>query len=242
MVDICCFAVDLLEKSSKDHKSLQEEFNKTPVKRVADISGRNPFNAIEDKASLKSAIELMGKWKVHRIPVLDHSGELATLLTQTQILRFVHAYIADSPLGQKKITELKLIHTPVITMKQSGFIKDAFKLMTEHHISAVAIVDDSEKLVGALSVSDLKSIGLDENLFPKLFHTYTEFCTLYPKKGAHGPITGPIAVSPSATVTELWDKFSTSGVHRVFVMDDAQKLVGVISLTDLIDFLAECSH
>ena len=52
---------------------------------------------MDDRASLLHAIEWMRKTGAQRIPVIDNAGELQTIVTESGILKFLHA-VRNSPL------------------------------------------------------------------------------------------------------------------------------------------------
>lgn len=46
---------------------------------------------MDDKASVLHALEWMRKTGAARIPVIDNAGELQTIVTESGILKFLHA-------------------------------------------------------------------------------------------------------------------------------------------------------
>jgi len=98
-------------------------------------SKRNPFHAVEDTAPLMIAFELMVKWRVHRIPVVDAEGNLETLITQSHVIKYIHdnIYLLKG-LYDKTIEELDLGSTGVFTADVSITLLDAFKIISERVI------------------------------------------------------------------------------------------------------------
>jgi len=198
------------------------------------MSGVDPFKAVEDRASLKVALNLMKQWRVHRIPVLTGSGELETLLTQSHVIRYIYPYVEKEKIYKEKISDLEFTSKKVVSVRKQDFVKDAFKKMKENRISGVAVVNEKDEIVGNISASDLKVIGYDKKLFTKLFLTVEKYLELIPQNDS---IPGPICVNPSTTFEELLTKIVQTRVHRVYVVGLDAKLIGVISLTDIIHLL-----
>jgi len=63
----------------------------------------------------------------------------------------------------------------VISIEEDAIAIDAFNLMVEQNISGVAIVDQTGKLKGALSLRDIKLISYDARLFWRLKQTIKNF-------------------------------------------------------------------
>jgi len=95
-------------------------------------------------------------------------------------------------------------------------------------------VDDEGKLLGNISATDLRVIGYDGNFLSLLLCPLDHFCSFIPKNTT---IPGPICVSPVNTLEEVLLKITLTRVHRVFVVDE-QKLIGVISLQDILEVFA----
>lgn len=69
-------------------------------------------------------------------------------------------------------------------------------------------------------------------MFGNLFMPLAGFLVL-----SDSDIITPVHVKPSATFQEVLDVFADKKVHRVFVVDDDLKPVGVVSLGDALKVL-----
>jgi len=98
---------------------------------IVDMSSRNPFFPIDEKASLQDAIDMIVRWGVHRLPVVNSEGELVTLLTQSHIISFLQKNISQFPFASKKLSELNLGVKEVISAHMSDKAVDAFKIIAE---------------------------------------------------------------------------------------------------------------
>jgi len=214
-------------------------FTHSTCEEVADLSRKNPFYQVEERASLQSAIDLMASWDVHRLPVVDHEGNLVTILTQSQVVSFLYNANVKIPFATKTVGELKLGYKNVISVKEDQMAAEGFKIIAEKRITGIAVLDFEDRLVTNLSASDLKAIGYTGKLLTLLITNVKQFKRNLPENPL---IPGPISVSPATTVEEVILKIVLTKVHRVFVVDDQKKLLGVISLIDLIRLFTIASY
>lgn len=184
---------------------------------------------MENTAPVSGAIELMANWKVHRIPVVDQDGELITIVTQSHVTKFVYKYIVSlAPFGDKTVKELQLGLGEVFSVSSDKQAIDAFKLMVEKGVSAVGVVDAEGRLLGNVSVSDLRVIGFDGKMFSRLFVPITEFLQ------SIRPTGGVVTVTTTNTITDILRKLVDNKIHRVYVIDEQSKPIGIISLLDIL--------
>lgn len=169
------FEINKLE-TSKDYWKLMEadkEFLATTVGQVIanPIMVRNPYHPVHLGFSLFSAIELLARVdNLHRIPIIDTDRQLKSILTQSLVIDYLISNmdsigtIKEKPVSMMAAGNQTVLH---VTLKMSAL--EAFKFMGEHHITGVAVCDESGKLVDALSIKDLKTISTDGNMFWRLY-------------------------------------------------------------------------
>ena len=161
---------------------------------------------------------------------------------------------------------LGLDRKPVITVPSTTSALAAFAVMLAAGVSAVGITSAADgPLVANLSVSDLR--GLTSDGWGALAQPVATF--LLQKNGevataaelserqvlvgrvsaesggaAQEPATiVPLhAVHPSTTFGELLAKFDARGVHHMWVLDDDQRPLGIITPTDVLKVRQGCFH
>jgi len=215
----------------------EERFGGQKVSSVSDLSRRNPWRPVEDKMPISAAIDRMVLWKVHRIPVLDSSGELITLITQSQIVSIIHKHMKElGPITHKTVNEMELglCMGEIVSVPLTALAIDAFKLMHSKGVSAVAVVNEKNELVGNISASDLKQIGYDAKMFSKLYLKIDEFMKHIPPNDV---FNGPICVQKTATYEEVVEKLQLAQVHRIYVVGNDKKPIGVISQLEILKAL-----
>ncbi|MFE2582830.1 CBS domain-containing protein [Streptomyces sp. NPDC059378] len=131
-----------------------------------------------------------------------------------------------------------LMTTPVVRARQDTGFKEIAKLLAEHDITAVPVVDDDEHAVGMVSEADLlckEAAQLDPaGLLPVLRpgpadRTKAEATT------AQGLMNSPaVTARPQWTVVEAAQVMERHHVKRLPVVDEADRLVGLVSRADLL--------
>jgi len=109
-----------------------------------------------------------------------------------------------------------------------------FKRMYFHDVRAVAVVDDSGKLIGNLSSSDLRGITSENLALVQL--SAIEFLK---KINESKDIQKMITCHPNDRFKEIMTKMMISKVHRVWIVDSECRPIGVLTLTDIIKTLLE---
>jgi len=104
----------------------------------------------------------------------------------------------------------------------------ADRLLREHHVSGLPVVERDGRLVGVLSRTDLMALASDD-----------------PAGAWHGQAVRtamtapPITIPPDRTVTEAAARMEEHHVHRLVVIEpDSSNPIGILSTTDLVRSIA----
>lgn len=239
IVDVVHHFLDALTETEvgQGFASFKSRFAKVQCKDIADLSGRDPYQPIDESAPLGAVISLISEWDVHRVPIIDAGGELVSLLSQSRVTAYLSQHLMKFDVSKKTVGELKLGLRNVISVKESDLTVSAFNAMRKNRISGVGVVNADGVLVGVLSVTDLRSVGYDDQLFKRLYTPVSEFLKLAHSQNAQKP-RGVITVNLENTVGDVFTLFGKYGIHRLYVVDAANKPIGVISLGDLLKLFA----
>lgn len=134
----------------------------------------------------------------------------------------------------------------VVTVHPDTDVAEAIKLLAEHDVSALPVVDRAGNLVGVLSEDDLihrVEIGTEKRR-PWWQEAVTgastlaaDFAKSHGKKVGEVMAPGVISVSEETPLSEIATLFERKGIKRVPVVKDG-KLVGIVSRANLIQALA----
>jgi len=210
---------------------------------VYPINRRNPFHPVTLGCSLFSVIELLAREKgLHRVPILDNNENrrLMGLITQSQIVKFLNTNI--SIVGEKSKTPVHLIPgsvRSVISMNQQRTAIEGFKKMMEQRVSGIAVVDDEGKLVGNMSLRDLKAISPDGRLFYRLYESIKNFMQKVRKEYAEldGRPRTPVHLNLTDTLEMAIKLLAEHDIHRIYITDNDKKPIVVLSLKDILLYI-----
>jgi CBS domain-containing protein len=134
----------------------------------------------------------------------------------------------------------------VVTVRPNTDVADAIKLLSEHDVSALPVVDKASYQVGMLSEADLihrTEIGTEKHR-PWWLEAVTgattlaeEFAKSHGKKVGEVMTTGVISVTEETPLSEIAALFERKRIKRVPVVKDG-KLFGIVSRSNLIQALA----
>ncbi|MGG3310964.1 IMP dehydrogenase [Paenibacillus lautus] len=131
------------------HKNMTVEQQAEEVDRVKrSESGviTNPFS-LHANHLVSDAEELMGKFRISGVPIVDENNKLIGILTNRD-LRFVHDY---NTVISEVMTSENLVTAPVGTTLQ-----DAEMILQKHKIEKLPLVDDDNILKGLITIKDIE--------------------------------------------------------------------------------------
>ena len=105
----------------------------------------NPYTILPD-ASLGQALDLMAQKNISGIPVVGPDHKLIGILTNRDV-RFAHN-------KEQKVADL--MTSPVITVTSSAAPDEARRLLHEHRIEKLVVVDEDNVCVGLITVKDME--------------------------------------------------------------------------------------
>lgn len=111
----------------------------------------------------------------------------------------------------------------VVTCRKDEKVKEVAMRMYENKIGSVVIVDGENRPIGIVTERDLIYVLARASPDTPVWSVMTE---------------NPVVINENALVTEALEKMRSLGIRHLPVVDSAGKLVGIISVRDLIDFTA----
>eukprot|EP01117_Protostelium_nocturnum_P012860 TRINITY_DN4763_c0_g1_i1.p1 TRINITY_DN4763_c0_g1~~TRINITY_DN4763_c0_g1_i1.p1 ORF type:complete len:265 (+),score=86.55 TRINITY_DN4763_c0_g1_i1:480-1274(+) len=237
-LDLSVFVAKTFSENQKLHPHLYDpkEIHNTfakPIKEMINASKQDPFLPVPLTSSLSRVIKELMQNRVHRIPLSNEAGEVVGLVSEMDIISFIHSNIKLFPgIGKKKLEEVGLSSGVVISITNDSALMKAFTTILEHEVSGLAVVDfKTGAIIDHLSASDLR--GIDEQSFYKLEAPYHQVFSLSNFKKM--PV---ITCSTSSTVAEVMGLMVNNGVKRVYLTDSEQRPLNVISTTDIFRIFA----
>ena len=125
----------------------------------------------------------------------------------------------------------------VVTASEDAPFKELVRLMREHRVSAIPIVNTDGAIVGVVSEADLLLKEAPDVLTPHVFEGKVHRDE---RRKAEGKIAGDlmthpaITIGPGASVTEAAKVMHERHVKRLPVVDELGRIAGVVSRVDLL--------
>ncbi|EDK46799.1 AMP-activated serine/threonine-protein kinase regulatory subunit [Lodderomyces elongisporus] len=187
--------------------------------------------------SLYEACVKMLESKARRIPLLDTNENEArdivvSVLTQYRILKFVALNCKETKMLLKPIKNTELIrdkHISTCTMETP--VIEVIHLLTSNSVSSIPIVDAEGKLMNVYEAVDVLALvkggmynDLDLSVGEALLRRAEDF------EGVH-------TCTLNDRLSTIMDTIRKSRLHRLFVVDDEGKLINVITLSDILNYI-----
>ncbi len=135
--------IGIIHKNMSIEKQVDEV---DKVKRSENGVIVNPFSLTADKL-VSEADELMGKYRISGVPIVDAKGKLVGILTNRD-LRFLTDF--DTPI-KDVMTKDNLVTAPVGTD-----LKGAQQILMKHKIEKLPLVDENGTLKGLITIKDIE--------------------------------------------------------------------------------------
>jgi 5'-AMP-activated protein kinase regulatory gamma subunit len=173
--------------------------------------------------------------------VMPEDMRVLACITYTNILEHLVTHFRETRrLFDDSIYDLKIgtYHDKLIKVGPDESLARALELMHEHELSAIPVVDlASDRLIGVYSRSDITFLtratdaedavaNLDLTLNDVLEQQRTD-------------VTTPDAMhscSTAHTLQSIFEYFAQLRFNRLFVLDESERLVGVVSAKDLVAY------
>lgn len=125
---------------------------------VKDIMTPNPITATPDTTH-KQATELMREHQIHHLPIVDRHGKLVGIIVETDLFQAqpspattLSIYEIHSLLSGLKLQQI--MRRPVYTTHPDCPLEEAARLMHQHNIGSLPVLDGGE-LVGIVTDTDI---------------------------------------------------------------------------------------
>ncbi|KAI9218856.1 hypothetical protein BC828DRAFT_407216 [Blastocladiella britannica] len=232
------------------HQALVDEVEALSVDALRALSGADPMALVSLRLhplrSLREAVAVMYRFRLHHVPLVDTdpaSGQDAVVgvLTGGKVLKFLACNcpvtrsltisIRDAGIGM-----LAPAH-PVVAVSPHSLAVDAVRLLAQHNISALPVIDDAGRLLDVFTETDVMYIVRD---FPatSLLAPVHAALTIARPADAVEPIH---TCTADDTIASLFAAIQRAPrVTRFVVVDSlaSSVVVGMVSLGDLLGLVA----
>jgi CBS domain-containing protein len=176
--------------------------------------------AVGRDAPFKDVVTLMEERKVSALPVLEGEGRVVGVVSEADLLpkeefrdsdpdRFTQRQRLDDLAKAGAVTAEELMSTPAVTVHPDATLAQAARIMAQHTVKRLPVVNAEGMLEGVVSRSDLLKVFLrdDEELAEEVRHEVVD--RLFPLSADH------IQVEVAEGVVSLTGWVDDNGLARV---------------------------
>ena len=167
--------------------------------------------------------------------LLDVSrGDLEAILHETQI-RSWGRLSGNATCGA-------IMSRDVVAVAPDTSLREALKQLREHHVKVLPVTDEAARVVGIVTQTDLLDKAAWSEKGPRLGWRHRVRLTLDRARAPNGSVedimtTHVRTVGPESPIAEAVLRMADGGIHHLPVVGPDEKLVGIVSQTDLIPAL-----
>uniref|UniRef100_A0A4W5NN09 Protein kinase AMP-activated non-catalytic subunit gamma 2 n=1 Tax=Hucho hucho TaxID=62062 RepID=A0A4W5NN09_9TELE len=193
------------------------------------LSVKNPAAFIFD------AVYSLIKNKIHRLPVIDPvSGNALYILTHKRILKFLQLFVCEMPkpaFMKQTLEELTIgtYHNIAFIHPDTPIIK-ALNIFVDRRVSALPVVDESGMCVVRVYVCG-------DNLAAEKTYNNLDITVTQALRHRSQYFEGVMKCNRLETLETIVDRIVKAEVHRLVVVGDNAHIVGIVSLSDILQAL-----
>jgi CBS-domain-containing membrane protein len=138
----------------------------------------------------------------------------------------------------KKLTVADVMTTQVVKARPAMPLKELARVLAEHHVSALPVLDEDDRVIGVVSERDL--LGKLGNPTPQRARWWQRRRAREEVRRATGDTVGTVMTEGAVTIglrarlAETARRMTEHGVKRLPVVDEHGELVGIVSRGDLL--------
>jgi CBS domain-containing protein len=200
-----------------------------PVREVMS----HPVQTIAPETSVTEASAILCAGRIDALPVVK-GGKLLGILTTTDVLAERGKLLHKGSSGGLP-TAADVMHTRVLSASPTDTLFSALYKLLDAEIRHLPIVDDDYRVVGMLSDRDVRTaIGDPREALRR--DGENDFLSEILVESVMTP--GSIVVPATASVLEVADALLDEKIGALPVVDDGDKLIGIISYVDVLGHFA----
>ncbi|KAH8734011.1 hypothetical protein BGZ61DRAFT_344529 [Ilyonectria robusta] len=223
-----------------DEISKLEQFRLNSLRDIEKAIGAVPIETVSVHPSrpLFEACRRMLKTRARRIPLVDVDSEtnkemVVSVITQYRILKFIAVNNEhNTVLLKKTVRDIGLgTYSKLATARMSSSVLDVVHLMVDHNISCIPIVDNENRVLNVFEAVDVIPC-IKGGMYEELDASVGEALCKRPDESP-----GIYTCGENDRMDSIFDTIRKSRVHRLIVVDDDNKLKGIISLSDVLKYV-----
>ncbi|KAF4341638.1 nuclear snf4 [Fusarium beomiforme] len=223
-----------------DEFSKLDQFRLSSLRDIEKAIGAIPIETVSVHPSkpLYEACRHILESRARQISLVDIDSEtnkemVVSVITQYHILKFIAINNEhNTVLLKKTVRDISLgTYSGIATALMSSSVLDVVHLMVKHSISCIPIVDSHGRVLNAFEAADVIPC-IKDGAYDDLDGSVGEALCKRPDESPD-----IYTCSEGDRLDSIFDTVRKSRVHRLIVVDDENKLRGIISLSDILKYV-----
>ncbi|KAI5815510.1 hypothetical protein BZA77DRAFT_76998 [Pyronema omphalodes] len=193
--------------------------------------------SVHPMSPLYDACTQMLSSRARRIPLIDHDDEtnqemVVSVLTQFRILKFIAFNVRECRQLRKPLGELGIVkEKDIVTAMMNTPVMNVIHMLVKADISSVPIVDENGILLNIYESVDILTL-IKNGSYQDLALTVGEALLKRPDD-----FSGVHTCSMNDSLDAIFETVRRSRVHRLMVIDANKTLKGVLTLSDILQYI-----
>lgn len=216
-----------------------DQFKLNNLREIEKAIGVTPLEtrSINPNRELYEACRRMLETRARRIPLVDIDDEtrrpmVVNVVTQYRILKFVAVNVSETQLLRKPLRSLNLgTYKHLETAKMETPVFDIIPQLVNNNISSVPILNSDGVVTNVFETIDVITLikgGMYDDLNLNVGEALQKRAEDFP---------GIYTCSIDDRLDTIFDTIRKSRVHRFIVIDDENRLVGILTLSDILEYI-----
>jgi 5'-AMP-activated protein kinase regulatory gamma subunit len=220
-------------------RSIADMFNDETIREAVGITWN--FWSADSSTTLKQACKLLHEHNLDFLPiVMPEDMRVLACITYTNMLEHLVTHFREQRrLFDDSIYDLHIgtYNDKLVTVSPTQSLAHALELMHTHKLSALPVVDQNDKIVGVYSRSDITFLTKATDAEDAVANLDLQLKDVLEQQRTD--VTTPDALhtcSTTHTLQSIFEYFAQLRFNRLFVVDEKERLVGVVSARDLVAY------
>lgn len=136
------------------------------------------------------------------------------------------------------LTCIEVVRTSVISVKADQTVGEAVDLLNKHRIKLLPVIDAEKRLIGVVTRTDLEPMQRPVSIVGPKLGRGEGFASERRRLPVGGVMsTAVVSIDAATPLSEIIPNFTSKGHHHLPVVSENNKLLGMLTQSDLVAFM-----
>jgi 5'-AMP-activated protein kinase regulatory gamma subunit len=187
---------------------------------------------------LLTATQHLNRHRLHKIPILDaRQNSVLGILSMDAVLRFfVDNFVAEESMFARSVGDLGIGTSSIITSPSHVTLFEALKVMSTHKLSSLPLVDEAQKMLAILYLSDIPQIIRSGQYLSPSSHVMSSIDAINPDRSYGLNRIG--VLKDDDTLKVMVTKLAVSSERKLLKVEDGVP-VKIVTESDLFSYFMD---